>query len=274
MRSRPSVSIATVAVPATLGLVAVVLLLSRRASASVRELPRAPLLRADPPQNPKVADPETGSPETPPTVRIGTAEPADEPVAWYGGTGSDNREAIGWMLASENPHSGRLVWFLQALTANNVARARARLGIHSIREMLQSGVRNGHMEQGLGWGAQYDKETHVTRFASTSAALKRKGPPPQIAAFVEEIFLGLIDPADLRGAAGEKPPPRDEWGSITSYLQHKNFDQVVAAQLGHKGKTEAQVVESWGHPRLLADVEGVRFYGRPRTQKKTEPVPG
>lgn len=189
-------------------------------------------------------------------------------INWFGGTGAANQEALGWMLASENPDRSRLTWFLQALCLNNKARARLSLGITSLRDALQSGVKLGEktLRKNLGWGPQIDKVTKIKRIAATSAALTQKAVPTRIASFVADLFAGRIDPRELRGLAGEVPPPSSTWSLITDFLQHDNFEATVRAQLGvdatTRVKTEAEKLKDWGNPTFVAEVDGVRYYGR------------
>ncbi|MFO0578991.1 MAG: hypothetical protein U1A78_33725 [Polyangia bacterium] len=243
------------------------------------------------------------------------------------------------MLASENPSASRLAWFLQALVINNKAKRRTKLGIRNLQDALCSGVEDDDpsrkLQKGLGWGPQYDSESGLVRIASTAAALKDRQPPKGIAAFVDDLLGGRLDPRTLLGQKGEVCPPREVWPLLSDWLQHKDFDKTVAAQLRPKKaivrapaelratasdaassvkslkakdslefvelspdrkwarlklgkitgwlradqldnlaaltkarpkpKTEAEVLASWGAPRLYAEVDGLRFYGaRPR----------
>ena len=227
--------------------------------------PPASITPPSPPPQPKRSAPSNLS--SPPQAAPVSSHPSavDEipRIEWHGGTGQDNQEALGWMLASENPRSTELVWFLQVLVINNRARARASLGIKSIRELLQSGVLAKKLRLNLGWGPQVDLKTGVVRIASTSAALKGKPIPSRIVRFVAELMSGKLDPRALRGPTGEQVPPATQWTQLTDFLQHRNFDRTVWAQLGGKaGRTEAQVLESWGNPAQLIEVDGLRFYGK------------
>ena len=67
--------------------------------------------------------------------------------------------------------------------------------------------------------------------------------------------------ADLRGKRGEVMPPWHEWTLINSFLQYEGFGETVIRQAGPDAETDPEAVLSrWGKPRLVASVEGIRFY--------------
>ena len=176
------------------------------------------------------------------------------------------------MLASENPSASRLAWFLQALVIQNKARRRRNLGVRSLADALRSGVREDDPKRklllGLPYGPQYDPQSGMVRIASTAAGTAAKPVSKTILSFVEDLLGGRLDPRGLVGLAGEACPPRDAWPLLSDWLQFKNFDKTVRAQLGKSGKrakTVAEVLAQWGSPRLYLEVDGLRFYGeRPR----------
>jgi hypothetical protein len=159
------------------------------------------------------------------------------------------------------------VWALQAIAANNWARvvAQKHPEVKNIADMLQGGVKGpkGHKSWvfGLGWGTQFDKSTGVTRWASTRAGLQPDKVPAAISSFVQQLLSGSIDLVALRGPKGQALPDPSTWPKIRSFLQYKNFSQVVQAQQGDQAEHNPDdVVAAWGNPSLLADVDGVRFY--------------
>jgi hypothetical protein len=205
-------------------------------------------------------------------VRPAVAPARVPPIAWHGGNSEANREALRWMLASENPSASRLAWFLQALVINNKAKRRQRLGVKNLADALRSGVsdrdKSKRLVLSLPWGPQYDAATGMVRIASTAAAPKGKPLPKALVSFVEDLIGGRLDPRSLSGHAGEPCPDLSVWPLLSDWLQHKDFDKTVAAQMrgsGKKPKTEAEVLAEWGAPRLYAELDGLRFYGaRPR----------
>ena len=191
-------------------------------------------------------------------------QPQSYGTEWFGNP-ADNADAIAAMIASENPEGSYLLWSLQAAAANNFAR---RLGraypsyIKSIGDMLQSGIVKGKGRQrlfALGWGPQYNPQTHVTRFASTSAM--QRGIPRRFIDFALALIQGRLDIWALRGRRGEALPKLADPSQITSFLQIAHFAATVAAQGGGESDP-AKVVARWGNPPFIVEVEGVRFYGR------------
>lgn len=182
---------------------------------------------------------------------------------WFGNP-AENADAIAALVASENPEGSYLLWSLQAAAANNFAR---RLGraypsyIKSIGDMLQSGIVKGKGQRlfALGWGPQYNPQTNVTRFASTSAM--RRGIPRRFTDFALALIQGRLDIWALRGRRGEALPKGADPRQITSFLQIAHFAATVRAQGGGESDP-AKVVARWGNPPLIVEVEGVRFYGR------------
>jgi hypothetical protein len=190
-------------------------------------------------------------------------QPQNYGTEWFGSP-ADNADAIAAMIASENPEGSYLLWSLQAAAANNFAR---RLGraypsyIKSIGDMLQSGIVKGKGQRlfALGWGPQYNPQTNVTRFASTSAM--RRGIPRRFTDFALALIQGRLDIWALRGRRGEALPKGADPRQITSFLQIAHFAATVRAQGGGESDP-AKVVARWGNPPLIVEVEGVRFYGR------------
>lgn len=182
---------------------------------------------------------------------------------WFGNP-AENADAIAALVASENPEGSYLLWSLQAAAANNFAQ---RLGraypsyIKSIGDMLQSGIVKGKGQRlfALGWGPQYNPQTNVTRFASTSAM--RRGIPRRFTDFALALIQGRLDIWALRGRRGEALPKAADPRQITSFLQIAHFAATVRAQGGGESDP-AKVVARWGNPPLIVEVEGVRFYGR------------
>lgn len=189
------------------------------------------------------------------------------PIAWAGGATRANVDALRFMLASENPHHSQLVWALQALAANNWTRllARRHQRVVTIANMLQSGVnkRTHRRLFDLEWGPQADRRTGIVRWAATSAGRQPMRVPWHFTEFAERILNNRLDLPSLRGHRGEKMPPEADWSRMTSFLQYEAFGETVRAQVGDDAETDPdKVVATWGNPRLIASVEGVRFYGR------------
>lgn len=186
-------------------------------------------------------------------------------IDWLGGDTADNRDALRFMLASENPRSSTLVWALQAIAANNWARllARKHPQVRSLRDMLQSGVGPSKRRLfDLGWGPQASRATGITRWASTSAGLHPQQVSPVLTGFARQLLENEVDFAALRGRRGELMPPPSEWPRIHSFLQYEGFAQIVRAQVGPSAESNPEhVIAAWGHPRRIAAVEGVYFYG-------------
>ena len=186
-------------------------------------------------------------------------------IEWLGGNTAENRDALRFLLASENPRSSTLVWALQAIAANNWTRllGRKHTQVRSLQDMLQSGVGASHRRLfHLGWGPQANRTTGMTRWASTSAGLHPERVSPGITAFASALLANQVDFAELRGRHGERMPPPSEWPRIHSFLQYEGFAQIVQAQVGSGAETDPEkVVAAWGHPRRIAAVEGVHFYG-------------
>ena len=186
-------------------------------------------------------------------------------IDWLGGNTAENRDAVRFLLASENPRSSALVWALQALAANNWAHllARKHAQVRSLCDMLQAG--RGSSKQWLfrlGWGPQANRTTGVIRWASTSAGLHPEQVSPVITAFARQLLDNQVDFGALRGRRGERMPPIADWSRIHSFLQYEGFAQIVRAQVGPGAETDPEkVLAAWGHPRRMAAVEGVHFYG-------------
>ena len=186
-------------------------------------------------------------------------------IHWLGGNTAENRDAVRFLLASENPRSSALVWALQALAANNWAHLLARKHEHvrSLRDMLQAG--RGSSKQWrfqLGWGPQADRTTGIIRWASTSAGVHPEQVSPVITAFASLLLENQVDFTALRGRRGERMPPAAEWSRVHSFLQYEGFAHIVRAQVGPGAETDPdKVLAAWGHPRRIAAVEGVHFYG-------------
>ncbi len=190
-----------------------------------------------------------------------------EPIVWVGGATRSNVDALRFMLASENPRHSLLVWALQSLAANNWTYLLSRKNprIQSLRDMLQSGV-DRHTQKrlyDLNWGAQADRKTGIVRWASTHAGMQPSSVPWYITEFAERILTNRLDQHALHGRRGESMPPEADWLQITSFLQYDGFAETVRAQVGDDAETDPdKVVKRWGNPRLIASVEGIRFYGR------------
>ena len=81
--------------------------------------------------------------------------------------------------------------------------------------------------------------------------------------FAQRLLENKVNLAALKGRRGESMPELPEWTRITSYLQYERFAETVIRQAGDDAETDVdKLLEKWGKPRLVADVEGVRFYGR------------
>lgn len=215
-------------------------------------------------QSPAVAP---SAPRLQPALPPAESQPGTfTPIVWAGGATRANVDALRFMFASENPDASFLVWALQALAANNWTRilARKHPRILSVSGMLQAGLKKAEKRwlYELGWGPQFDRKRGITRWASTTAGLRPDSVRWHFAEFAERLLNNRIDLPALRGRNGEKMPPEHDWPLITSYLQHERFAETVRAQAGPGAETDPEkVVASWGSPRLIADVEGVRFYG-------------
>jgi hypothetical protein len=188
-------------------------------------------------------------------------------VDWFGGSSRENVDGLAFMFASENEHASLLVWALQALAANNFARqlARTRPRIRSIADMLKSGVKGPKGAKvrlyGLDWGKQYDKATGIKRFASTARGRERISVTWPKFEMAERLLSNSIDLYSLRGHRGELVPPVADWRRVNSFLQYENFGEIVQRQVGDSGEhTPESVLDDWGNARLIASVEGIRFY--------------
>jgi hypothetical protein len=81
--------------------------------------------------------------------------------------------------------------------------------------------------------------------------------------FAERLLRGRLQLELLRGKRGETLPPLRTLMRITSFLQYENFGEIVLRQAGEGAETDPNVViQSWGNPGLLYEIEGIRFYGR------------
>ncbi len=191
------------------------------------------------------------------------------PIAWMGGATRSNVDALRFMLASENPRHSLLVWALQSLAANNWTYLLSRKDprIQSLRDMLQSGM-DRHTKKrlyDLNWGVQADRKSGIVRWASTHAGKQPSSVPWYITEFAERILTNRLDLHALHGRRGEVMPPEPDWLQITSFLQYEGFAETVRVQVGNDSETDPdKVVKRWGNPRLIASVEGIRFYGRSR----------
>lgn len=196
--------------------------------------------------------------------------PAEPPppgtlIEWFGGVSRRNIDALAFLFASENEHASLLVWALQALAANNFAKklGHSHKRITSLGDMLQSGVdkSSGKRLYDLGWGPQYDRTKKITRWASTSAGRAPLRVNWMKFEMAERLLLNRVNFADLRGKRGEVMPPWHEWARINSFLQYEGFGETVIRQAGPDAETDPEAVLSrWGKPRLVASVEGIRFY--------------
>ncbi len=212
----------------------------------------------------------TSKPNTAPAGTGTGPMPAPSPVlptiSWFGGASRDNIDALAFLAASENEHGSLLLWALQALAANTFAKqlGRAHAQVKSIADMLKSGIHKPTRKRlyGLAWGPQYDKEAKIKRWAATSAGQKPGRVAWHFFEFAERLLKNQISLTDLRGRRGEAMPPSSDWGRMTSFLQYEGFGETVLRQSGEEAETDPdKVLASWGSPRLIAAVEGVRFYG-------------
>lgn len=199
--------------------------------------------------------PAPASPLPPPSPRID----------WFGGVSRSNIDALAFMFASENESASLLVWTLQALAANNFARqlGRRRKQITDLASMLQSGVDKGSGRRlySLGWGLQYDKAKRIKRWAATEAGRTPLRVNWMKFEMAERLLLNRVNYTELRGKRGETMPPWPEWTQINSFLQYEGFGETVIRQAGPDAETDPEVIlAQWGSPRLVASVEGVRFY--------------
>lgn len=186
-------------------------------------------------------------------------------IEWFGGVSRRNIDALAFVFASENESASLLVWALQALAANNFAKqlGRAHKRIVSIGDMLQSGIDKGSGKRlyDLEWGPQYDKARKITRWASTSAGRAPLRVNWMKFEMAERLLLNRVNFTELRGKRGEHMPPLSEWTRINSFLQYEGFGETVIRQAGPDAETDPEAVLSrWGAPRLVASVEGIRFY--------------
>jgi len=187
-------------------------------------------------------------------------------ISWFGGASRDNIDALAFLFASENAKGSLLLWALQALAANTFAKqlGRAHRQIHSIADMLRSGIHKETRKRlyGLSWGLQYDKATKIKRWAATTEGLHPSGVGWRFFEFAERLLKNQIALTELRGRRGETMPPESDWHLMTSFLQYEGFGETVLRQAGEDAETDPEkVLERWGSPRLIASVEGVRFYG-------------
>jgi hypothetical protein len=201
----------------------------------------------------------------PPADKQTPAEPLTT-IAWFGGSSRDNIDALAFLFASENEHGSLLLWALQALAANTFAKqlGRAHAQVKSIADMLRSGIHKPTRKRlyGLAWGPQYDKNAKVKRWAATSAGQHPGRVAWHFFEFAERILKNQLALAELRGRRGETMPPDSDWQRMTSFLQYEGFGETVLRQAGEEAETDPdKVLASWGSPRLIASVEGVRFYG-------------
>ena len=187
-------------------------------------------------------------------------------IAWFGGASRENIDGLAFLFASENEHGSLLLWALQALAANTFAKqlGRAHAQVKSIADMLRSGIHRPTRKRlyGLPWGLQYDKEAKIKRWAATSAGKE----PGRVAwhafEFAERLLKNGLALPKLRGRRGESMPKESDWQRMTSFLQYEGFGETVLRQAGEEAETDPdKVLASWGSPRLIASVEGVRFYG-------------
>lgn len=210
--------------------------------------------------------PAGGVGEPTPLPPTPTPPPALANVPWFGGASRENIDALAFLFASENPDGSLLLWTLQALAANTFARqlGRAHAQVRSIADMLRSGINKGTRKRvyELPWGRQYDKTTKVTRWAATTAGLQLSAVGWRFFESAERLLKNQIRLTDLRGRRGETMPPESDWYRMTSFLQYEGFGETVLRQAGEDAETDPdEVLKRWGSPRLIASVEGVRFYG-------------
>ncbi|MBL9004973.1 MAG: hypothetical protein JNJ46_12050 [Myxococcales bacterium] len=201
----------------------------------------------------------------PPTDKQTPAEPMPT-IAWFGGSSRENIDGLAFLFASENEHGSLLLWALQALAANTFAKqlGRAHAQVKSIADMLKSGIHKPTRKRlyGLQWGPQYDKEAKIKRWAATSAGQHSGRVAWHFFEFAERLLRNQIALSELRGRRGETMPPESDWQRMTSFLQYEGFGETVLRQAGEEAETDPdKVLASWGSPRLIASVEGVRFYG-------------
>lgn len=210
---------------------------------------------------------------------VGTSKPSAVPpadkqppaaplptIAWFGGSSRDNIDALAFLFASENEHGSLLLWALQALAANTFAKqlGHAHAQVKSIADMLRSGIHKPTRKRlyELAWGPQYDKTAKVKRWAATSAGQHPGRVAWHFFEFAERLLKNQIALHELRGRRGEAMPPESDWGRMTSFLQYEGFGETVLRQAGDEAEADPdKVLASWGSPRLIASVEGVRFYG-------------
>ena len=194
------------------------------------------------------------------------SQPPQPVISWFGGASRANVDALAFMFASENPRGSLLLWALQALAANTFARqlGRTRSQVQSIADMLKSGYDQAKRKRvyGLPWGLQYDKATKIKRWAATTEGKRPSAVGWHFFEFAERLLKNQIALTELRGRRGETMPPQSDWHRMSSFLQYENFGETVLRQAGEDAETDPdKVLESWGSPRLIASVEGVRFYG-------------
>jgi len=199
------------------------------------------------------------------TPQAAPASPLPD-IAWLGGASRENIEALAFLFASENEHGSLLLWALQALAANTFAKqlGRAHAQVKSIADMLKSGIHKPTRKRlyGLAWGPQYDKAARITRWAATTAGQHPSRVAWHLFEFAERLLKNQIALVDLRGRRGEMMPPASDWQRMTSFLQYEGFGETVLRQAGEEAETDPdKVLASWGSPRLIASVDGVRFYG-------------
>lgn len=214
-----------------------------------------------------------GSTKPSPVPAGGASGPQPPPVSpplpvisWFGGASRANIDGLAFMFASENPSGSLLLWTLQALAANNFAKqlGRAHSQVQSIADMLKSGVNKTTRKRlySLPWGRQYDKATKIKRWAATTEGQNPSSVGWRFFEFAERLLKNQIPLTELRGRRGETMPPEFDWRRMTSFLQYEGFGETVLRQAGEDAETDPEkVLESWGSPRLIASVEGVRFYG-------------
>lgn len=211
------------------------------------------------------------SPQGPVPVRsAGGSAPSTPPlpaIDWFGGASRGNIDALALLFASENANGSLLLWALQALAANNFAKqlGRAHGQIRSIADMLRSGINKATRKRlyGLPWGLQYDKATKITRWAATSEGARPGSVGWRFFEFAERLLKNQIALGELRGRRGETMIPEPDWYRMTSFLQYEGFGETVIRQAGEDAETDPnKILERWGSPRLIASVDGVRFYGR------------
>lgn len=196
-------------------------------------------------------------------------------IEWLGGMTRPNLDALAFLFASENPNASLLVWALQALSANNFARqlAHSDRRITSIRDMLQSGIEKKTIKlpsgiekktrkrfYELGWGRQYDKERHITRWGATSAGRTPLKVQWHFFEMAERLLLNRVEFQELRGKRGETMPPSREWTRMNSFLQYEEFGETVIRQAGEDAETDPDVVAAKWKARLVISIEGLRFY--------------